>query len=60
MEKNNIKVLITYPFRFSKHGLKLKELVKSRKLGKFIFSEVFLVNIFQIGTMGKLYKILHG
>lgn len=37
VEKNNIKVLITYPFRFSKHGLKLKELVKSRKLGKIYF-----------------------
>ncbi len=37
VKKNNIKVLITYPFRFSKHGQKLKEIVKSKKLGKIYF-----------------------
>jgi len=37
VKKNKLKVLITYPFRFSKHGLKLKETVNKNKLGKIYF-----------------------
>ena len=37
VKKNKLKVLITYPFRFSRHGMKLKEVVKENKLGKVLF-----------------------
>ena len=37
VKKNKLKVLITYPFRFSKHALKLKELVDKKILGKIYF-----------------------
>lgn len=36
-DKYKLKILITYPFRFSQHGLKFKELVKSNILGQPLF-----------------------
>ncbi len=36
-KKFNLKILITYPFRFSEHANKLKEIVMSKKLGKVLY-----------------------
>mgnify|MGYP000264607241 CR=1 FL=1 len=36
-KKFNLKILITYPFRFSEHANKLKEVVMSKKLGRVLY-----------------------
>ena len=35
-KKFNLKILVTYPFRFSEHANRLKQRIKTKKFGKVL------------------------